>query len=316
MCAENHGLMMQGNEVTEVMPGVPPVVSPSVSLPDAAVPLGGGMRAEAKARAERKMSLVQLRDNPLVQEMADRAALEMVSSSLLDMQKAGKIDVLRAVAVLRVGALSFHRTASAQIRQYCEVLGTLIGVDWRTVLEEEEAAAARRQDPISEAEFISAQGEVNALVQPWEARGVPIAYTISVKGEVRVYFNECFVNGYLRDATQVKEFSSPNVVPLLLWRRVIVPEDQLFFFTAMTSCIVSQEGPPGSREVAVLVRCFQYDGAEVLSEVRYRVLYSTHGFAQAFSIHPLTFDETLAEEEKRRREAANPTPTFRVYTPS
>lgn len=33
-------------------------------------------------------------------------------------------------------------------------------------------------------------GEVNALVQPWEARGVPIAYTISVKGEVRVYFNE------------------------------------------------------------------------------------------------------------------------------
>lgn len=80
MCAENHGLMMQGNEVTEVMPGVPPVVSPSVSLPDAAVPLGGGMRAEAKARAERKMSLVQLRDNPLVQEMADRAALEVGGS--------------------------------------------------------------------------------------------------------------------------------------------------------------------------------------------------------------------------------------------
>jgi len=39
------------------------------------------------------------------------------------------------------------------------------------------------------------------------------------------------------------------------------------------------------------LQCFQYDGAEVLSEVRYRVLYSTHGFAQAFSIHPLTFDE-------------------------
>lgn len=164
----------------------------------------------------------------------------------------------------RVGALSFHRTASAQIRQYCEVLDMLVGVDWRTVLEEEEAAAARRQDPISEAEFITARGqgmggrergrkegggkrvqttfrgvpgpargnlealfvsggaslwrqgatapltfpslpssllpslppsrrptgEVKALVQPWEARGVPIAYTISVKGEVRVYFNE------------------------------------------------------------------------------------------------------------------------------
>lgn len=80
LCAESNGLMMQGNEVTEVMPGVPPVVSPSVSLPDAAVPMDGGMRAEAKARAERKMSLVQLRDNPLVQEMADRAALEVGGS--------------------------------------------------------------------------------------------------------------------------------------------------------------------------------------------------------------------------------------------
>lgn len=80
MCAENNCLMMQGNEVTEVMPSVPPVVSPSVSLPDAAVPLDGGMCAEANARAERKMSLVQLRDNPLVQEMADRAALEVGGS--------------------------------------------------------------------------------------------------------------------------------------------------------------------------------------------------------------------------------------------
>ncbi|KAM3567300.1 hypothetical protein VYU27_010552, partial [Nannochloropsis oceanica] len=137
------------------------------------------------------------------------------------------------------------------LHAWAELCSSICGLEWHDFFDEAmRLANSHCLEAVIEEAFTSLNTHAQSLISHWHAHGhdVPISYCLSTQGESRIFFNEPYNHRFLPHVAEARN-QQELPVPFYIWSRVIAPEDQALFVTAVTETLFGLPlGREGGRE--------------------------------------------------------------------